>query len=327
MSTMHLDHLKHLATLAPDLPLERAVPIIDWISGMLGPSVQGAQTPDFGAGVATTMTHAHPAPAPEVAASGAGDDLLRGRWTEAEEDRAWQLKAEGLTARQIAQQLGRPFTATEVKLKAIKAERMSAAMGQHGLTRSGERVQNPPWSQDEIDRGLEMREAGASFAEISAKLGRTAKACEVAIGRERRVRAKAARATEAEVVEAPPLDPPAPDAVVVTEGEAEAAPQVAQPVEAPPDPRLTMRQQQLVRHIAGLSNDFTPADDLFLVRELATGTPGNIIADQLGCDLKAAARRFRALQIDDIVNHKGALTIDGQRDLLVAVKYRAECHG
>lgn len=90
------------------------------------------------------------------------------------------------------------------------------------------------------------------------------------------------------------------------------------------DPGLTVRQHDLLQHMRCLSReDFTPEDDLFLVEELAKGTPGNIIADQLGCDLKLAARRFRALQTDDIVNAKGILTIDGQADLLVAVRHRA----
>lgn len=339
---MTMSHLKQLAAIAPDLSLGQAVPIIEWISGMLGPAVPGAQTPDDGAGVATTMTHAHPAPAPEVAASGAGDELTRGRWTTSEEDLAWKLKNEGLTARQIAMQLGRPYTATEVKLKAIKADRMSAALGAHGTDRNGQRLQQPPWSQHEIETAQRLRAEGRTFAQIAQKLGRSAKATEVALGRERRARAKAAAqlAEPPEIAEPVPQEPdPAPVAeVIVSEGPIDAAvraeiqdkPVIVPAPEVTPapawqrDPSLTVRQHDLLQHLCRLSqDDFTPADDMFLVEELAKGTPGNVIADQLGCDLKLAARRFRSLQTDDIVNAKGVLTIAGQTDLLVAVRHRA----
>lgn len=101
-----------------------------------------------------------------------------------------------------------------------------------------------------------------------------------------------------------PVEPPAPPAST-----------------RPPD--LSMRQNWLLDHLRGLPDDFTPEDDLYLVEGLLGGTPPAVVADQLGCDLKAVVGRFRSMQTEEILTVKGQLTLSGQQDLLAACRYRA----
>ncbi|SFY18359.1 hypothetical protein SAMN04244548_02984 [Paracoccus pantotrophus] len=87
-----------------------------------------------------------------------------------------------------------------------------------------------------------------------------------------------------------------------------------------------MRQNWLLDHLRGLPDDFTAEDDVYLVEGLLSGTPAAVIADQLGCNLKAVAARFRSMQTEEILTVKGQLTLSGQQDLLAAVRYRAGRH-
>lgn len=88
---------------------------------------------------------------------------------------------------------------------------------------------------------------------------------------------------------------------------------------------LTSSQTRLLAHIDRMadSDDFAPADDLYLAESLARGIASSVIADQLGCEAKHLGPRLRALRNREIVNDKGQPTIEGQADLLAVLRFRA----
>lgn len=92
---------------------------------------------------------------------------------------------------------------------------------------------------------------------------------------------------------------------------------------APPVQRLTALQKRIFDHLKRLSDDFTIEDDLYLAEAITGGTPSDVIADQLGCDTKTVVSRFRVMQVPEILTAKNTLTISGQTDLLVALRWRA----
>ena len=102
-----------------------------------------------------------------------------------------------------------------------------------------------------------------------------------------------------------------------------AAPVRLDPAPASSFPKLTGRQQRLVDHVGRLSDTFEPADDLWMVEAFYKGTAVDVIADQLGCDVPAVRSRFKSMLTEEITTPKGVITIEGQADLLVALRYRA----
>ena len=79
-------------------------------------------------------------------------------WTEQDEDLLYQLKAQQLTNRDIAERMGRTLASIKSKL-----ERMRHS----GLRKP------KPWTEEEDQRAIELRKRQLSYADIAADLGRT----------------------------------------------------------------------------------------------------------------------------------------------------------
>lgn len=88
---------------------------------------------------------------------------------------------------------------------------------------------------------------------------------------------------------------------------------------------LTCNQQAVLRHLGGLADDFTAADDLYLVEKSCQGVPMDVVADDLGCDVRTVKQRWRALMCEAVTDPRGTgrLTLSGQVDLLFALRHRA----
>lgn len=114
-------------------------------------------------------------------------------------------------------------------------------------------------------------------------------------------------------------------------GQAKALAQQAAPTPAPAQKAgseadqkpLTVIQRSVLQHLQRLSDDFMPSDDLHLAEQLAKGTPIEVIADDLGCDVKTVQARWKAFLFEHITSDKGVLTIQGQSDLLHVLRHRA----
>lgn len=81
----------------------------------------------------------------------------------------------------------------------------------------------------------------------------------------------------------------------------------------------------LVMHLSNLNDDFAPVDDLDIVEGLMAGKKPTAIADELGCKPHDVTARWKAMLIDEVVNHQGNPTLDGQQDILVAARHLVKC--
>lgn len=89
---------------------------------------------------------------------------------------------------------------------------------------------------------------------------------------------------------------------------------------------LTLAQRALVKHLEKLSDDFAPQDDLDIASGLFDGQKAPTIAINLGVTPEEVVARFKLMKHRDILDPKGHLTIDGQRDLIVALRYRVSAY-
>jgi hypothetical protein len=119
--------------------------------------------------------------------------------------------------------------------------------------------------------------------------------------------------------------------VVMASGESvllEALPQPAPAVPVDPPSAdvadLTGRQRSLLSHLAALESKdpWTPDVDLALFEGLARGFKLGMVAVDLGVDPREAKRRFDAV-VSPVTDMRGNIVLDGQRDLLVALRRRA----
>ena len=184
-------------------------------------------------------------------------------------------------------------------------------------------VRKGAWSEDEIEHLNWMRSDGKTLVQIGLALGRT----QVAVRDKIKALDRQQQKDDLTSATTPVLKPePVAPAVQI----APAPPPAPAPAPAPSPPpvvepaRLTNRQNELIDHLNKLPDTFAPEDDLYLAESLFQRVSIGIIADQLGCDEATVRGRFRAMQNDSIRNSKGVLTIDGQADLLVALRYRLE---
>lgn len=313
-----LSTIAGLRDVAPDMPLSQAYHVLKWM--MAHRDAAGCQP---GPVDVPSVPGGSPAPAaPVVAATGAPPSSGQ-PWTEEEKAEALRMRVAGATNREIADTLGRGFTSVQKLMWRLDPRRNQGF-----------------WSEADEAILIEEFTAGATAQQVAERLGRTPDAVmarAAKLGGVKQMRAKPDPEVEPPTVTEP--EPP----VLISEGPLDAAslsevieapvvqiPAPIDPVQTAPaqsfGPPLSRRQQLLVDHLNRLPSAFTPEDDMFLIEQLASGTPGNVIADQLGTDLKTIGARFRAMQIDDILNKRGNVTLEGQQDLLVAVRYRAGCH-
>lgn len=87
---------------------------------------------------------------------------------------------------------------------------------------------------------------------------------------------------------------------------------------------LTLPQRRLVQHLERLDDGFAPADDLALAEGLGRGVPHDKLCDSLGMTYDCMIARWKRLVPASIRGPSGLVTIDGQADLLAALRYRAQ---
>ncbi|MGA0615922.1 hypothetical protein [Paracoccus sp. KR1-242] len=179
-----------------------------------------------------------------------------------------------------------------------------------------------PWSDDDLTVLAHLRAQGKDNIAIGRAMNRTPGAIRDRI---RRLEAQTQIDEPQTVQEDAPRPEAAPDPEPLAPPAPEAPPAPIDPP-APVDfgPTLTRRQNRLVDHLNRLPDDFEPSDDLYLVESLASRVPIDVMCDQLGCDQPTIKNRYRAMLIEEITTAKGIITIDGQADLLIALRYRVQ---
>ncbi|MDF3606519.1 hypothetical protein PE067_10445 [Paracoccus sp. DMF-8] len=104
------------------------------------------------------------------------------------------------------------------------------------------------------------------------------------------------------------------------------APAAPKPSEPASWTSLTLAQRALVKHLERLNDDFAPQDDLDIATGLFDGRKAPTIGADLGVTPEEVVARFKLMKHRDILDPKGHLTIDGQRDLIVALRYRVSAY-
>ena len=87
---------------------------------------------------------------------------------------------------------------------------------------------------------------------------------------------------------------------------------------------LTSIQRMVVGHLDSLEPAFGPKADLVIVEGLCRGTPIAVIAKVIGCTAAEVTDRWFQMLFPAITTDRGALTLDGREDLIIAVQARAE---
>lgn len=314
-------------------------------------------------------------------------------WSKDEIQRALDMDKQGMTARKIAAELGRPVEATRMKLKRMGP----AARGRYGDApppRGAAVERKDAWTAEEEQKLIDMKVAGKSTAEMAKALGRGKSAIsmrirlmrgrpfgpklpkeswtdaedrqlidghdaglpysELATEMGRSVRSlqnrysRLKKAGTTAVPPAPPAaNPPAPAEPAkqvapkeVCEAADEAretaiAPRAveSEPVGSSQDCRvldlgdcsaLSARQRRILHHLNLLSDDFAPIDDLDIVEGLTSGRKAEALADEMGCAAREVVNRWKQLLTAEVVNFKGQIMLDGQADLVAAVRHLAK---
>ena len=86
---------------------------------------------------------------------------------------------------------------------------------------------------------------------------------------------------------------------------------------------LSRIQHIVVGHLDSLEPGLGPATDLIIVEELCRGTPVAAIAKRIKCHGSYVVERWYQFMFPAITTDRGALTIDGRRDLTAAARARA----
>jgi len=87
---------------------------------------------------------------------------------------------------------------------------------------------------------------------------------------------------------------------------------------------LSQIQKVVFGHLDSLEPWRGPAADLVVIEELCRGTPITDIAKRLKCRGEDVVFRWHLFMFPAITTDRGALTINGRRDLIAAARARAE---
>lgn len=87
---------------------------------------------------------------------------------------------------------------------------------------------------------------------------------------------------------------------------------------------LTLPERRIVKHLERLPDTFAPQDDLCLVEMLTSGNKIDLVAEFLGVSRDDALDRWKSMLTDDVVGADGRPSLDGQKRLLAALRYRVE---
>lgn len=201
-------------------------------------------------------------------------------------------------------------------------------------TRSGKCGAGRPWTDAEDMMLVRLKHSGMTWGAIGSELDRTSGSAEQ---RYIKLKKQGAVNVQKDPTPEPNADTPAPSPVGgpnSSASEIEPKP-IATALETVSDTArvsdfgdmsiLKTRQRALVVHLANLSDDFAPIDDLDIVEGLLVGKKPTAIADELGCRSDDITKRWRAMLTADVVNRFGTPTIDGQQDVLTAARHLVKC--
>lgn len=201
-----------------------------------------------------------------------------------------------------------PQSYAEKARASIKAARQPTTASRSGV-----------WTDAEIREAMALKNRGKTHSEIARELGRTTRAIDNLMHRQRAKTAAKPAPTPTQQPAAP-VQPVAAKSFIVPDDFTRTIP--SEKI-APPS-SLTAAQRDLMARIMQLDDDFTPADDLYLVDAIIGRTPFNVIADQLGCDIPTVKARWVALVGFDPTKRPGGLPLEAQADLLAVVRALAE---
>lgn len=112
-------------------------------------------------------------------------------------------------------------------------------------------------------------------------------------------------------------------------GEKNSGSSAAAKAESDPDPRqmhwdaLTADERLIVNHLDKMTDTFTAAQDLAIAQRHIAGVKTPVIASEMGETAEDVTARFNAMQCAATLGPNGKPSLDGQRRLLVALRYRA----
>lgn len=86
---------------------------------------------------------------------------------------------------------------------------------------------------------------------------------------------------------------------------------------------LTAEERRIVNHLDKLTGTFSPVQDLNIAQCLFAGVKIPVVASEMGEAPEDVSARFNAMQCDATLGSNGKPSIDGQRRLMVALRYRA----
>lgn len=87
---------------------------------------------------------------------------------------------------------------------------------------------------------------------------------------------------------------------------------------------LTSQERSIVLHLEALPDTFSPSDDLTIAQSLTGGIKATEIAPELGITPEEVVSRWKAMWCHAVLEKSRTPTIEGQRRLLAALRYRVE---
>lgn len=255
-----------------------------------------------------------------------------GGWTDAQVDKVRELRRAGASLSDMAEAVGRTPDACRMQIKRLrdKGEDLEPATA--------------PYTPAEDARLLRERDKGTPYAALGRQMGRSGSSLE---NRHALLRAKAAEAAAmsalhyvapAPKASAGAIKDPQVDAVDYVRPAAKPAPKpAARPITtaaAPPGvalfraaaqrDQLPTRQVDILEHALAAGPGFDAATDLRICEGLIARTAPADLAAELGTTAAALLARFKVLRAaPGLADARGIISIDGQADLLRALRWMA----
>lgn len=134
--------------------------------------------------------------------------------------------------------------------------------------------------------------------------------------------AKAEPAAAKQAPDQKPVKKPAPAKTAAPKPEA--VKEALKPQEGRPWGALSLAEREIVKHLERLPETFTVAEDLQLVELLTSGQKLPFIADVMEVAADALLARWKSFWAPQVLGPNGLPSIDGQKQLLNALRYRKE---
>lgn len=90
---------------------------------------------------------------------------------------------------------------------------------------------------------------------------------------------------------------------------------------------LSLVERRIVRHLERMPSTFTPAEDVTITELLMAGNRIEAVAQQLEVTTDQALTRWKGFLCGEVLGADGKPSIDGQQQLLNALRYRRDTAG